>query len=153
MIFLAVWLKVILFAQANSLAEHRERQLRKQLYFGYRQVILNKSLTRRKANITAVRQSHSSLDEYHKSVRIYLVAESLAGIRLAVFWFLGLVLVFITSATSAVAVGASYFNRVKTTVFAVDVVRASANVAFDISVTFFHIILLLAYSLQKEYCR
>ena len=52
-IFLALWLKVILFAQANSLAEHRERQLRKQLYFGYTKVILNKSLTRRKANITA----------------------------------------------------------------------------------------------------
>ena len=47
-------------------------------------VILNKSLTRRKANITAVRQSHSSLDEYHKSVRIYLVAESLVGTRLYV---------------------------------------------------------------------
>ncbi len=51
-------------------------------------VILNKSLTRRKANITAVRQSHSSLDEYHKSVRIYLVAESLVGTRLyGVFLF------------------------------------------------------------------
>ena len=36
-------------------------------------VILNISLTRRKANITAERQYHSSLDEYHKSVRIYLV--------------------------------------------------------------------------------
>ena len=45
----------------------------KQLYFGYAKVILNKSLTRRQANITAERQYHSSLDEYHKSVRIYLV--------------------------------------------------------------------------------
>ncbi len=36
----------------------------------------------RKANITAVRQYHSSLDEYHRSVRIYLVAEFLVGTRL-----------------------------------------------------------------------
>ena len=50
-------------------------------YISLEEVILNKSLTRRKANITAVRQSHSSLDEYHKSVRIYLVAESLVGTR------------------------------------------------------------------------
>ena len=51
-------------------------------YISLEEVILNKSLTRRKANITAVRQSHSSLDEYHKPVRIYLVAESLVGTRL-----------------------------------------------------------------------
>ena len=51
-------------------------------YISLEEVILNKSLTRRKANITAVRQSLSSLDEYHKSVRIYLVAESLVGTRL-----------------------------------------------------------------------
>ena len=57
-------------------------------YISLEEVILNKSLTRRKANITAVRQSHSSLDEYHKSVRIYLVAESLAGTRLKVGVFL-----------------------------------------------------------------
>ena len=42
-------------------------------YISLEEVILNKSLTRRKANITAERQYHSSLDEYHKSVRIYLV--------------------------------------------------------------------------------
>ncbi len=51
-------------------------------YISLEEVILNKSTTCRKANITAVRQSHSSLDEYHKSVRIYLVAESLVGTRL-----------------------------------------------------------------------
>ncbi len=73
-IFLAVWLKVIC-------------KIILALYFGYAKVILNKSLTRRKANITAVRQSHSSLDEYHKSVRIYLVAESLVGTRLIAFFF------------------------------------------------------------------
>ena len=56
-------------------------------YISLEEVILNKSLTRRKANITAVRQSHSSLDEYHKSVRIYLVAESLQGTRLASVFF------------------------------------------------------------------
>ena len=55
-------------------------------YISLEEVILNKSLTRRKANITAVRQSHSSLDEYHKSVRIYLVAESLVGTRLTVYF-------------------------------------------------------------------
>ena len=42
-------------------------------YISLEEVILNKSLTRRQANITAERQYHSSLDEYHKSVRIYLV--------------------------------------------------------------------------------
>ncbi len=56
-------------------------------YISLEEVILNKSTTCRKANITAVRQSHSSLDEYHKSVRIYLVAESLVGTRLGVFSF------------------------------------------------------------------
>ena len=56
-------------------------------YISLEEVILNKSLTRRKANITAVRQSHSSLDEYHKSVRIYLVAESLVGTRLGALAF------------------------------------------------------------------
>ena len=35
-------------------------------------VILNKSITRRKANITADRQYHSSLDEYHKSVHGFI---------------------------------------------------------------------------------
>ena len=44
-------------------------------YISLEKVILNKSITRRKANITADRQYHSSLDEYHKSARIYLVVE------------------------------------------------------------------------------
>ena len=56
-------------------------------YISLEEVILNKSLTRRQANITAERQYHSSLDEYHKSVRIYLVAESLVGTRLLVLAF------------------------------------------------------------------
>ena len=42
-------------------------------YISLEEVILNKSTTCRKANITADRQYHSSLGEYHKSVRIYLV--------------------------------------------------------------------------------
>ena len=53
-------------------------------YISLEEVILNKSTTCRKANITAVRQAHSSSDEYHKSARIYLVAESLVGTRFSV---------------------------------------------------------------------
>ena len=60
-------------------------------YISLEEVILNKSTTCRKANITVVRQSHfekylalqGNFSNYHKSVRIYLVAESLVGTRLA----------------------------------------------------------------------
>ena len=55
-----MWLKVVLLVLQAVI-------------FWLAKVILNKSLTRRQANITAERQYHSSLDEYHKSVRIYLV--------------------------------------------------------------------------------
>ena len=43
-IFSLVAKSYIVYA-VNSLAERSERQLRKQLYFGYAKVILNKSLT------------------------------------------------------------------------------------------------------------
>ena len=78
--------------QDNSCVIFFERKIQGSVsagsFISLEEVILNKSLTRRKANITAVRQSHSSLDEYHKSVRIYLVAESLVGTRLMSTFFL-----------------------------------------------------------------
>jgi len=67
-IFLALWLKVIC-------------KTRLALYFGVAKVILNKSTTRRKAISLVVRQISQI------RLRIYLVAESLAGTRLSVVIF------------------------------------------------------------------
>ena len=52
-IFSLVAKSCIVYA-VNSLAERSERQLRKQLYFGYAKVILNKSTACRQANFTAI---------------------------------------------------------------------------------------------------
>ena len=58
-------------------------------YISLEEVILNKSTTRHKANITA-QQYHSSLDEYHKSVRIYLVVAIPYGKSDKAFLFISL---------------------------------------------------------------
>ena len=70
-----MWLKVILLVLQAVIFFERKIQGSASAgsYISLEEVILNKSLTRRQANITAERQYHSSLDEYHKSVRIYLV--------------------------------------------------------------------------------
>ncbi|MBQ4072909.1 MAG: hypothetical protein IJD50_04270 [Clostridia bacterium] len=54
-------------------------------YFGKAKVILNKSLTRRQANITALAISLADRQISQIRLRIYLVAESLTGTRLAPF--------------------------------------------------------------------
>ena len=50
-------------------------------------VILNKSLTRRQANITALAISLADRQISQIRLRIYLVAESLVGTRLSVLFF------------------------------------------------------------------
>ena len=83
-----MWLKVILLVLQAVIFFERKIQgsALAGSYISLEEVILNKSTTCRKANITADRQYHSSLGEYHKSVRIYLVAEGLG--YTAVFLFI-----------------------------------------------------------------